>query len=50
MAEACVWKDVFSNDERIVLQRGYLITGKEMFLLFSFSFMTKNIISKHFLM
>ncbi|KAF9804149.1 hypothetical protein SFRURICE_020577 [Spodoptera frugiperda] len=27
MAEACVWKDVFSNDERIVLQRGYLITG-----------------------
>ncbi|XP_022821175.1 rhodopsin-like [Spodoptera litura] len=35
MADACVWKDVFTNDERIVLQQGYLITGL-LSVIFSF--------------
>ncbi|KAH9639871.1 hypothetical protein HF086_015722 [Spodoptera exigua] len=35
MADTCAWKDVFSNDERTVLQQGYLITGL-LAVIFSF--------------
>lgn len=30
-ANFCVWNEVFDNDEKIVLQQGFSVTGNELF-------------------
>lgn len=27
-SEICVWNEVFNDDERVILQEGFLLTGK----------------------